>query len=110
METIYIYKGFMSCTACWVCSSEQNTRWTGIRVVDWLYYQKESADCVQDQIKVLVADSQVCFPFTKNAKESIDVEKNNGNTLWWDSQMKEMNNAWPSIDIYEGSFSKLVGY
>ena len=43
-------------------------------------------------------------------KEAIEIDNENGNTLWWDALMKEMKNVRPAFEVYEGDVSKLVGY
>ena len=47
----------------------------------------------------------------KTVKEAIQLDKENGNTLWWDALMKEMKNVRPAFEVFEGSAEDLpVGY
>ena len=46
----------------------------------------------------------------KTVKEAISIDKDNGNTLWWDALMKEMKNVRSAFEVYEGDTKKLVGY
>ena len=46
----------------------------------------------------------------KTVKEAIDIDNENGNTLWWDALMKEMRNVRPAFEVYEGDVKDLVGY
>ena len=34
-------------------------------------------------------------------KEEIYIDKENGNTLWWDTIMKEMKNVRPTFEVWE---------
>ena len=34
-------------------------------------------------------------------KEAIDIDKDNGDTLWWDAIMKEMKNVQPAFEVWE---------
>lgn len=46
----------------------------------------------------------------KSVREAIAIDKENGNTLWWDALMKEMKNVRPAFEVFEGGAEKLVGY
>ena len=46
----------------------------------------------------------------KSVKEAKEIDKENGNTLWWDAIMLEMKNVRPAFEIYEKDVKKLVGY
>lgn len=46
----------------------------------------------------------------KSVKEAIELDNENGNTLWWDALMKEMKNVRPAFEVYEGRIEDLVGY
>ena len=44
-------------------------------------------------------------------KEAIEIDKENGDTLWWDSILQEMKNAQPAFEAYEGNKEDLTpGY
>ncbi len=45
-----------------------------------------------------------------SVEDAIEIDRANGNTLWWDALMKEMENVRPAFEIYEGDVSKLIGY
>ena len=45
-----------------------------------------------------------------SVEDAIEIDKANGNTLWWDALLKEMKNVRPAFEIYEGDITKLVGY
>lgn len=46
----------------------------------------------------------------KSVPEAIQIDNENGNTLWWDALMKEMKNVRPAFEEFEGTADKLVGY
>jgi hypothetical protein len=46
----------------------------------------------------------------KSVKEAIEIDVENGNTLWWDALMKEMRNVRCAFEIHEGKIESLVGY
>lgn len=47
----------------------------------------------------------------KTVKEAIEIDRENGNTLWWDALMKEMLNVRPAFEVFEGKVQDLpVGY
>ena len=48
---------------------------------------------------------------TNSVKESISLDKSNGNTLFWKSIVKEMGKVRIAFDIYEGNMEELpLGY
>ncbi len=38
----------------------------------------------------------------KSVKEAIEIDRENGNTLWWDAICKEMKNVMPAFEKWEG--------
>ena len=46
----------------------------------------------------------------KTVKEAIEIDAENGNTLWWDALMKEMKNVRSAFEVYEGDVNDLVGF
>jgi len=46
----------------------------------------------------------------KTVKEALEIDEENGNTLWWDALMLEMKNVRPAFEIHEGEPKDLVGY
>ena len=46
----------------------------------------------------------------KTVREALEIDKENGNTYWWDAIMLEMKNVRPAFEIYDGKVEKLVGY
>lgn len=42
--------------------------------------------------------------------EAIQLDAENGNTLWFDALMSEMKNVRPAFQIHEGDKASLVGY
>ena len=46
----------------------------------------------------------------KTVKEALEIDNENGNTLWWDALMQEMKNVRPAFEVYEGDEKNLVGY
>ena len=46
----------------------------------------------------------------KTVLEAKQLDKENGNTLWWDALMKEMKNVRPAFQIHEGDPKDLVGF
>ena len=46
----------------------------------------------------------------KSVKEAIEIDNENGNTLWWDALMQEMKNVRPAFEVFEGDEKSLVGY
>ena len=47
----------------------------------------------------------------KTVREALEIEKANGNHLWWEALMKEMKNVRPAFEVFEGTISDLpVGY
>ena len=41
------------------------------------------------------------------AKEDIEIDKENGDTLWWDSILQEMKNLRPEFEAYKGNKEEL---
>ena len=37
----------------------------------------------------------------KMVKESVEIDQDNGNTLWWDAIMQEMKNVRPAFEVWE---------
>ena len=37
----------------------------------------------------------------KKAEETILIDKENGDTLWWDAIMKDMKNVRPAFEVFE---------
>ena len=46
----------------------------------------------------------------KTVKEAIQIDNENGNTLWWDAILLEMKNVRPAFKRYDGDVRKLIGY
>ena len=46
----------------------------------------------------------------KTVQEAISIDNENGNNLWRDALLKEMENVRPAFELYEGDVKKLVGY
>ena len=46
----------------------------------------------------------------KSVKEALEVDRANGDTQWWDSIRKEMDNVRVAFEVYEGKVEDLVGY
>ena len=46
----------------------------------------------------------------KTVAETLEIDRENGNTLWWDAIMLEMKNVRPAFEVYKGDIKKLVGY
>ena len=46
----------------------------------------------------------------KTVQEALEIDKANGNTLWWDAICKEMKNVRPAFEKWELSEKELVGY
>ena len=46
----------------------------------------------------------------KSVKEAIEIDNENGNTLWWDALMQKMKNVRPAFEVFEGDEKSLVGY
>ena len=46
----------------------------------------------------------------RNVKEAIEIDKENGNTLWMDAVRLEMNNVRVAFEEFDGDPSSLVGY
>ena len=46
----------------------------------------------------------------KSVKEAIELDSENGNTLWWDALMAEMKNVRPAFEVHEGKVEDLIGY
>ena len=45
-----------------------------------------------------------------SVEDAIEIDKANGNSLWWEALMKEMKNVRPAFEICAGDVSKLIGY
>eukprot|EP00934_Nitzschia_sp_Nitz4_P008349 Nitzschia sp. Nitz4//scaffold712_size1567//12//1007//NITZ4_009323-RA/size1567-processed-gene-0.1-mRNA-1//-1//CDS//3329557200//8339//frame0 len=43
------------------------------------------------------------FRIPKTVKEALEIDKENGNTLWWDAIMLEMKNVRPAFQEFEGN-------
>jgi len=47
----------------------------------------------------------------KSVQEALEIDKENGNHLWWGALMKEMRNVRPAFEIFDGTAKDLpVGY
>ena len=46
----------------------------------------------------------------KSVAQAQAIDKENGNTLWWDAIVMEMCNVQPTFEKYEKSERDLVGY
>jgi hypothetical protein len=47
----------------------------------------------------------------KSVEEALKLDRENGNTLWWDSILKEMKNVRPAFEVWEGTEAEIpVGY
>ena len=46
----------------------------------------------------------------KTVQEALQLDKENGNTLWWDAICQEMKNVRVAFEVYEGDTKDLVGY
>jgi hypothetical protein len=47
----------------------------------------------------------------KSAKEALQIDKENGDTKWWDAIVQEMGNVRPAFQLHEGSKEDLpIGY
>ena len=46
----------------------------------------------------------------KSVAQAQAIDKENGNTLWWDAIVMEMRNVRPAFEKYEKSERDLVGY
>ena len=46
----------------------------------------------------------------KSVAEEIEIDRENGNALWWDAIMLEMKNIRQAFEVYDGDITKLVGY
>ena len=46
----------------------------------------------------------------KTVKEALEIDAENGNTLWWESIMLEMKNVRPAFRQYTGDIKDLVGF
>ena len=47
----------------------------------------------------------------KSVEEAIEIDRENGNTLWWDALMLEMENIRPAFDKFDGRLGDLpIGY
>ena len=50
----------------------------------------------------------ICVP--KTIQEALDIDKDNGNTLWADTIQKEMKNVMPAFKFLENNEAIPVGY
>ena len=50
----------------------------------------------------------ICIPKTVAQAQAID--KENGDTLWWDAIVMEMQNVCPTFERWEKKESNLIGY
>ena len=47
----------------------------------------------------------------KTVKESVDINKYNGDTLWWDAIMQEMENIGPAFEVWgKRKYGLPIGY
>ena len=44
---------------------------------------------------------RLCIPHT--IKEAIEIDKENGDILWWDAILQEMKNVQPAFEAYKGN-------
>ena len=50
----------------------------------------------------------ICLP--KSVAQAQAIDKENGNTLWWDAIVMEMKNVQPAFKKYEKEENNLIGY
>ena len=46
----------------------------------------------------LLKNHKFAIKVPKNTKESIDLDRENGNILWWDAVCQDMKNVCPAFD------------
>ena len=46
----------------------------------------------------------------KTVKEALEIDAENGNTLWWDAILMEMKNVRPAFEKFDGDVKSLKGY
>jgi len=79
----------------------------------WVPYVLKKRDRIVSKIKskYWIRTHKYGIKIPKTVKEAIQLDKENGNTLWWDALMKEMKNVRPAFEVFEGSAEDLpVGY
>ena len=53
-------------------------------------------------------DSQIWNQNLKMFEEVIEIDEENGNTLWLDAIVSKMKSVCPSFKVYDGNVKKLV--
>ena len=78
----------------------------------WVPYtiKKKSRIISKIKSKYWVRTHKYGIRIPKSVKEAIEIDDENGNTLWWDALMKEMKNVRCAFQEYEGDVKDLVGY
>ena len=64
--------------------------------------QEKRQDHIQGGQQILENMHKYGLRIPHTVKESIDIDKANGDTLWWDTILQEMKNIRTSFEAYEG--------
>ena len=64
----------------------------------------------QEQSKYWERTHKFGIRIPKNVKEAMQIDKENGNTMWMDAMKKEMGNVRVAFEEHNGNPNELVGY
>ena len=68
----------------------------------WVKYVLKKRDRIISKIqRFWVKTNKYKIRVPNTVKEAIDIDKENGNTLWCDAIMKEMKNVRPAFEVWE---------
>ena len=78
----------------------------------WIPYVLKKRDRIISKVKskYWTRTHKFGIQLPHSVEEAIAIDKDNGNTLWWDSICKEMKNVRIAFEEFDGDVSKLVGY
>ena len=79
----------------------------------WVPHTLRKRDCIISKVKskYWVRTHKYGIQIPKSVKEAIEIDQENGNTLWWDALMLEMKNVRPAFEVFDGSMDKIpIGF
>ena len=68
----------------------------------WVKFVLRKRDCIILKTQMYwLKTHKYWIRVTNTVKEAILIDKENGDTLWWDAIMKEMKNVRPALGVFE---------
>ena len=79
----------------------------------WVPYTLKKRDRIISKVKskYWIRTHKYGIRIPKTVKEALEIDRENGNTLWWDALMLEMKNVRPSFEVFEGNLDQIpIGF